>query len=192
MARKKQISLYIEEDEVSLSLNLESIFGGKITDELIVEDIAQDVIDKMRKRAEKGYGVFNGVVKRFPAYTKQYAAKKGQTAVDLTLSGDMLSAISVISTRPDDLTIGINDENSPKAHGHMTGQYGKGPLPKRPFIGLTSSDIDEIRRKYQKEIKLNETKKASEFFPSEEDKLPFGKEDVLEALEFIRKNGFGR
>ena len=74
------------------------------------------------------------------------AAGKSASPVNMRLSGDMLGSID-LAIDGDKLLIGIPSEESPKAHGHMTGQEGSGNLPKRQFFGVTKKEFDEILKK---------------------------------------------
>ncbi len=74
--------------------------------------------------------------------------------VDLQLSGDMLAALSLLSHKSGEITIGFENgtlEND-KAEGNILGTYGqKSPIPgkKRDFLGIEPSKlrdfIDEVR-----------------------------------------------
>jgi hypothetical protein len=77
------------------------------------------------------------------------------TSVDLVLSGDMLNSFDE-STKPDDprVTIEIAPGEVGKAHGNITGSYGKprpNPEKARDFFGFTNkkdlkSIIDIVKR----------------------------------------------
>jgi len=119
--------------------------------------IGEDVIKFIQERAIDGVG-FNpdtGRNKRFPGYTKQYAALKGQSSVDLIFDGDMFNAMDVTNIQPRArrIEIGFTDsQQNAKAHGNQTGSYGKpsgDPRKARPFMGLTKADLDEILDKYR-------------------------------------------
>ena len=49
-------------------------------------DLADDILTFIKTRTQRGVGLQG----KFPAYTKAYKAKKGQSKVDLTLSSEML------------------------------------------------------------------------------------------------------
>ncbi len=97
----------------------------------------------------------------FPAYTSDYAksfdfklAGKNKDKVNLTLSGEMLNALTVLSHTPGEITIGIpkdDDFNNAKAEGNIKGTYGqKKPIKgkKRDFMGISRSDLKDITGKY--------------------------------------------
>lgn len=108
----------------------------------------------MADKARQGIGVReNGEYfrnKAFPRYTKEYAKRKGQSNVDLTLSGEMLDDLTLLSHRSGSVLIGFENgtESNDKAEGNITGSYGRSPNPRkaRNFLGLTRSEIKEIVR----------------------------------------------
>jgi len=117
------------------------------------KEAGQAMVDKMVENATNGLGVTgsadNPRRRVFPAYTKDYAKAKGQTSVDLTLSGEMLSALKVISSKKGSVLIGFDSgsEANAKAEGNITGSYGQ-PAPNkkkaRDFLGLLRSEVRDI------------------------------------------------
>jgi hypothetical protein len=61
----------------------------------------------------------------------------------------MMASIDLIKDNSKVMQIGIDNEEAPKAHGHMTGD---GTAPRRPFLGVTKEDLKEIKEKYADEI----------------------------------------
>ena len=122
------------------------------------KSIGRDVIEFIQKRAidqNTGFNPETGRNMKFPKYSKEYAARKGQSAVDLVLSADMFNAMDVTNVKPRarEVEIGFTDstENA-KAHGNQTGSYGKpsgDPSKARPFMGLTQADFNRILEKYK-------------------------------------------
>lgn len=120
------------------------------------ESIAQDVLDFIRSRTEKGLNKNN---RQFPGYSKAYidsvefrAAGKSAGKVDLTLTGDMLGALDLISHQKGKLLLGFENgsfENA-KADGNIRGTYGsnKARGKKRDFLGITKSDLQNILDQY--------------------------------------------
>ena len=86
---------------------------------------------------------------KFPSYNKDYAAEKGVSvgSVDLVLTGDMLDSFSD-NYAGDMVTISVNSSNAGKAHGNITGSYGKPSGVKskaRDFFGFKNkSDVSDI------------------------------------------------
>ena len=114
--------------------------------------VGHDVVNQIVDNATNGIGVKQSgdkfVKRSFPAYTAKYQNIKGQSNVDLTLSGEMLSALKVISHKKGSLLVGFDNgtEANSKAEGNILGSYGKDPNPKkaRNFLGIISSEIRKI------------------------------------------------
>lgn len=183
MAKK---SLKITQSEVSMKLNLRQIFGKSVPSRSIRERIADDVKETIIKRTLKGYGVDDGTPIKFVKYSAAYEKFKGQTNVDLELTGSMLNSILPLDLQDSDaLTVGIANKDAPKAHGHTTGMEGKGPLPKRPFLDMTENEIAKIQRKFQKEVDSIQRTTAVGAF-GEKGKISFSAEDITRALLELR------
>ena len=120
--------------------------------------IAQDIIDFIVRRTRQGKGKDG---QSFPGstYSKEYReslefriAGKGST-VDLTLTGEMLNSIEIITTTATSITIGFRagSEMNAKADGNIRGTYGQS-TPKtsnsRPFLELSSSELNLILERY--------------------------------------------
>lgn len=122
------------------------------------------VIEQIRKRTRSGVGVTPGG-KEYKLdsrpYSRKYARDKGQTNVDLTLSGDMLENMYVKSTSSDKITISVSPEDYGKLRGAEEGirriQRDSNGNPimtnghtvtkdivKRPFFHLSNGDVDKI------------------------------------------------
>ena len=187
MARPKQT---IKETEISLRFKTKDLFGKAIADDALIESMAYDMIDKIRNRTLSGYGVWeDGRVKKFVKYSPKYEAAKGQTNVDLEFTGDMLSSIELLDYSPQSFSIGIIGPDAPKAHGHMTGQNGVGPLPKRPFLNLTDSDISSIVRKYKDDVDRQSDKTARKSFADNRaDTFGFTEADILDAIKLLQSS----
>lgn len=115
-------------------------------------DLADLVIEHIVERTENGVDKDG---KKFPGYSKSYLASldfknagKSPSKVDLTLSGDMLAALALLSERKGALTIGFENgtpEND-KAEGNRLGSYGGDPNPKkaRDFLGIDRRKLAEL------------------------------------------------
>lgn len=168
MAKPK--GLIVEQDLVAQEFDLESITGVDFSDDPdLLENIGNEIKDYITNRViskNQGYG---GQKLRSP-YSKSYQNSiefdlfgKSATDINMTMTGDMLGAINIITAEGSDLLIGIDDQNAAKAHGHMTGKNGEVPKMKREFFGVTidelkkkvlskfSSDIKELKSEQQKE-----------------------------------------
>lgn len=147
----------LSKDEVSLEIDLEKLFGKKVVDSSDRREIAESLIEIIEKRTSGGEGV-NGrgsVVDLKAPYSEMYsnspefkAFGKKKNKVNMKLTGSMLSSIDLVSEDSKKIRIGIDNEEAPKAYNHMTGDT----VPARPFLGLTSDDLDRVRDKYEKKI----------------------------------------
>jgi len=119
--------------------------------------IATEVLDFIRTRTQtKGLDKRN---RSLPGYSDAYKnsldfkiAGKSKSKVDLTLSGDMLGAMDLLSHRPGEITVGFengSDENA-RADGNIRGTYGKSKpvAPARDFLGIAPGDLKKILNKY--------------------------------------------
>lgn len=127
--------------------------------------IGLDIIDHIIERSKSGKDKNNNP---FPGYSKEYTksfdfklAGKSKSKVDLTLSGEMLSALEILDTKDGEITIGIpanDDFNNAKAEGNIKGTYGKDtPIrgKKRDFMGISQGDLSEIKGKYPVKTKAD-------------------------------------
>src|ERR1700752_5174468 len=83
----------------------------------------------------------------FAPYSKQYAkhrARKGRntTPVDLTFTGNMLSAISTEGAEEGGATVGKLSFNSARE-----AVKARGNQEKRPFFGLSDEQVERIKRR---------------------------------------------
>ena len=116
-------------------------------------EIANDVIDFILKRTERGLDKDN---KKFKKYSDTYAASqdfaiagKSKSHVDLQLTGDMLTALEILDTSISGfITIGYKqgEENDKAAWQRNNLQKSH---PKRDFIGITTADLAKIILPYQ-------------------------------------------
>lgn len=153
--------LTLEIDNVSQEIDLGKWTGVDLSEAPDLKlRMGQAVIDYMNKRISKGRGL--GDEEFNPnKYSKSYrdslefkAAGKKPSPVNFKLSGDMLGSMDVDDLDDSKINIFIDPDQSPKAHGHMTGQEGKGPLPKRQFFGVTEDEFkSNILPKFQKDLK---------------------------------------
>ncbi len=110
------------------------------------EAIAIEVIDRIVKRTKGGKDK-NG--RPFAPYSQEYRhslafknAGKSETP-DLTLSGDMLDSIQLLSNSDGKVEIGFEDGNIRGTFGHSS------PVgPKRDFLGISSKELSSILKKY--------------------------------------------
>lgn len=150
--KKPTVSLKRIEQEI----DLEELFGVDLSDDdSLKEALAQTLIDKMVTRVQDGQGI--GGVKLKSPYSERYAktlefkaAGKSRGKVNMTLTGDMVSSIGVISTKGNTIKIGIEDsEQVAKAYNHQTGDT----VPQRPFFGFSKDELNDIKKEFSSKIK---------------------------------------
>lgn len=118
--------------------------------------------------------------KGFPSYSKSYIkskdfkiAGKSASRVNLTLSDEMLNAITLLSHSNGEIKIGFekgDDRNNDVAEGNIKGTYGKkipNPDKKRDFLGIRKSELDDILSKYPLEDKLKLTDAVAKFLAAQ-------------------------
>jgi hypothetical protein len=145
-----------EENEVSLEIDLVKMFGEPVKDSAIRRAIAEEFISIINKRTKSGYGVSKSgseveLTKYSPEYINSLEFKafgKKADQVNMKLTGSMLASIDLIDDSSKALSIGIDNEEAPKAFNHLTGDTVK----KRPFLGLTADDIEKVKSKYENKI----------------------------------------
>ena len=110
--------------------------------------ISEKAIDAIYKRsAKKG---IDKTGKKFVAYEKSYAKKKGKKKVDLVLSDRLLNSMGLLQNKPGRIVIGYDkndDRNTGVADGNIRGTYGQSsPIPgkARDFLGLPYKDLQAI------------------------------------------------
>jgi hypothetical protein len=117
--------------------------------------------------------------KKFKNYTEKYADIKGVDVsdVDLTLDGEMLEALELVSHKSGEITIGYkdpSDELAGKVEGNRSGLYGNSTKKKaRDFLGITQDDLNLIIDAYQEDDEP----------VSDEELTVFAKELAQEALD---------
>lgn len=124
--------------------------------------IANDIIQYVRKRTKSGRGEGNqkwkGAAGKYsPSYQKSldYKLKPSKGVVDLTLSGDMLTAIELRQSKKGQIQIGIpfSAQEWDRAKGNILGSYGRAPNRNkaRPFLKLSKGEVKKILSKYPTE-----------------------------------------
>ena len=147
--------------KVKFKINLAEIFGSRDFGRGTKEAIGQAVIDRIVERTQTGIDK-NG--KRFKGYSAAYKDSlafkvNGKSdLVNLTLTEDMLSSMTIIEQTAQTITIGFDDstENA-KAYGHISGMEGHPTIKKgkvRDFLGLPQRDIDLITDEFQSEVDI--------------------------------------
>lgn len=121
--------------------------------------IGRDIIEYLRKRTKSGRGEGNrewrgkaGEYSKGYQSTIEYKLKSQKGTVDLTLSGDMLTAIEIIQNKKGKLQVGIPFGASEwgRGKGNILGSYGGKPnsSKSRPFLKLSKEEVKQILSKY--------------------------------------------
>ena len=145
----------VTKSTIEQEIDLGEIFGIDATDAPALKNaLAQAIIDHIVSRTQDGkgmrfggYGSGTGLKLKSP-YSKEYqeslefkAAGKKATEVNMTLTGDMLASLDVISTRGNKIKIGISDDlQILKAFNHITGDT----VPERPWFGVNRDELEQI------------------------------------------------
>ena len=156
------------------TINLKSVFGVDFAGKPELRDaIGQAIIDKQRERTNKNLKYSPGPGrpgKLKPDYSPSYvkslefrAAGKKKGDVNMELTGDMLGFWDLIDdgkNSKNTITQGWDDstENA-KAFRHNTGDK---KMPKRPFFGITDSELKEIGESKKFKNRLKKMKEEQE------------------------------
>ena len=122
--------------------------------------VAQEIIDFIVERTEKGKDKNNS---SFGRYSKSYkesldfklGGKSRFQKPDLTLTGEMLAELDLISHKNGSLLIGYDKGDADlngKVEGNRLGTYGNKSKvgPARDFLGIADKDLKKILSKYDK------------------------------------------
>lgn len=127
----------------SIEIDVSKITGKRRMSDDLKEDVAYAVIDTIVDRTRSGKSLNGG---NFRKLSKAYAELKGTTKVNLTLDGDMLDELDIISIKGNKVKIGWDDTlQSNKAFNHDTGDT----LPKREFFGATETELKKIAKEFK-------------------------------------------
>lgn len=150
MAYDRKLKLKVTEEELTQTIPKEWVGAKSISKDLGYE-IAYELREYIRSRVARGKGI-GGETFSPNVYSKSYQKSeafkiygKSPKPVNMRLTGDMLGSIRIDTTKDGMPIVTLDDpEVTPRAHGHQTGQYGRGPLPERPWFGVTE---DEFKKK---------------------------------------------
>lgn len=139
--------------EAKLEVNLDAMFDTLVPDSTSFRQaVGQAIIDKIRDRCDNN----EYLNKAKQTYSKSYeesiefkAHGKKKDDVNMKLTGDMLGLLDVVDEKKNKITLGWQDNaDAAKAYNHVTGDT----VPKRNFLGLPQSDIDEIADQFRDQI----------------------------------------
>ena len=117
------------------------------------EELGQDVIEEIRARSKAGLDRRNNQFRPYsPSYRKAKRRLGGSTSVvNLTLSGQMLRDLKLISHRSGQIIVGYEKgtKSNSKAEGNIKGTYGGKVKRKKPrdFLGVPREDYTELKRR---------------------------------------------
>jgi len=117
-------------------------------------EIIDQIVDRTKSGKDKKGNDFAGYSKSYTSSFDFKLAGKNKNKVDLSLSNEMLGALTLLNHKSGSITIGYtkDDEfNNAKAEGNIKGTYGqKKPIKgkKRDFLGISNSELKEITDKY--------------------------------------------
>jgi hypothetical protein len=149
--------------------------------------VAEEILHYIVERTKEGKGKDG---KSFPGYSSSYkksfdfkVAGKGEK-VNLTLSGEMLDSLEVISASRGKVVIGLPKDSTAngRAEGNILGSYGGEPNKKkaRDFLALSNkelshilSELDILPRDIQNEIVAAAKSGAYDIV----DNISFGEDD---------------
>ena len=147
-------NIILDQNRVRQEIDISDWLGVDSIEPNVALAIGQELVDQIKARTAQGKDIFGN---SFEKYSESYknsqsfkAAGKGNR-VNLRLSSDMLESIDV-DFDGEKLILFLPEDQSPKAHGHMTGQEGQGPLPKRQFFGVTKDQFEEVAAEFGDEI----------------------------------------
>lgn len=161
----------VTKETIEQEIDLGDAFGVDLSDaDGLKQAIAQAMIDRMTARTENGKGLkFTSggnarEVDLHKPYSKEYvnslefkAAGKKRNDINMTLKGDMLASVDVLSTTGNKIKIGIDDElQILKAYNHITGDT----VPSRPWFGVSKKDLDEIGQEFESDIQALRVQQA--------------------------------
>ena len=146
-------NIKVSQDEVSQTFNLAEITGLDFSGESDIKGrIGQAIIDKIVSRSEGGKDIRGNT---FEAYADSYKKSEEFEAfgksnkVNMTLSGNMLSTLDILSSGGSKIKIGWNDStNNAKSFNHMTGDTVK----QRQFFGVQKKAVKEVLIEFRQEI----------------------------------------
>lgn len=153
-----------KKSKVSQTINLKDEFGVDFRGmRSLREALGEAILRKIRLRAQSGKGVqFTAdgrgreITLKAP-YSKEYAdslefkaAGKSRGKVNMTLTGDMLGLMDITRQTGNEIEIGWTEsEENAKAYNHSIGDT----VPRRPFFGVSKSDLQEIKKEFSNEIR---------------------------------------
>jgi hypothetical protein len=121
---------------------------GAVSNNSVKREIGRRIVERIVERTQSGIDKEGD---KFKGYAKSYKKSLAfkvygkSNKVDLTLSGAMLSSVSVVGVDSTTVKIGFNSgDQFKKAEGHIDGTGAHNALPVRDFWGLPLEDAQDI------------------------------------------------
>lgn len=134
---------------MSVDAQTKRVYLSVTADRDVKREIANSIAAKIVENTQKGMDKDGDRMASYAPYSKAYKeskefkqAGKKKNLVDLTLSGDMLGSVSVVSVSSNVIKIGFkNEKQFEKASWHIDGTDS---MPIRDFWGLPFDDVAKI------------------------------------------------
>ena len=143
-----------------------------VSDRDIKRAIATDIRDRIVERTQSGIDKDSDKFVKYSASYKKslsFRVYGKSNKVDMTLTGAMLSSVSVVGIDSTTIKIGFSDNQQfQKASGHIDGTGANNALPIRDFWGLPLEDVQDIIKKAIKESNQSGLIEALSQVPSED------------------------
>jgi hypothetical protein len=133
---------------------------GAVSNNSVKREIGRRIVERIVKRTQSGIDKEGD---KFTKYSKSYKKSlafsvygKSKSTVTLTLSGAMLSSVSVVGVDSTTVKIGFNSADQfKKAEGHIDGTGARNALPVRDFWGLPIEDQQDIVKEVIRDTNSN-------------------------------------
>lgn len=115
----------------------------------VADLVIERIVDRTLKGKDKDGNPFAGYSDEYIKSLDFKNAGKSKSKVDLTLSGDMLAALTILKEQEGKIKVGFekNSKENGKADGNIRGTYGKSRANKdkaRPFLGISKEELKDI------------------------------------------------
>lgn len=181
----------LDPSNVELEINLDEIFDQKVdfTEEQVTA-IGQTVIDIIDERTRSGKDMWG---KAFAKYSNSYinsdefSIYKDSKKPDLVLRDEMLNSMTIKKATSNKVIIGFDgEENSAKAHAHITNHNGDWKITPRDFFGINASDVTSLKKEFADFIDTSMPESSSEPTKKVSDLM-----DQLSTLSALKERFFG-
>jgi hypothetical protein len=153
----------IRKNKVYQRFNLKKDLGVDLSDHAdLAQLVGEEMLKRIRERADSGMGVDfekskgGTEVDLKSPYSDEYAKSpefrafgKSKRQVNMKLTGDMLGLMDILEVDGNNLVIGWEGDEAPKAFNHLTGDT----VPRRPFFGISKDDLKSIRADLSSELR---------------------------------------